>query len=93
MHRRHVITSMCISVRWNRTASGSATVAGAGLTFGSDAQARRSAMVIAVLVARYRNVTVAMARPILSGGQKVTGPGAAQGAAMLVPWPGKLRTC
>ena len=93
MHRRHVITSMCRNVRWNRTASGSATVAGAGLTFGSDAQARRSAMVIAVLVARYRNVTVTMARPILSGGQKVTGPGAAPGAAMLVPWPGQLRTC
>ena len=35
---------MCISVRWNRTASGSATVASASLTFGSDAQARRSAM-------------------------------------------------
>ena len=84
---------MCISVRWNRTASDYAAVAGTGLGFGSDAQARGSAMVIAVLVARYRNVTVAMARPILSGGQKVTGPGAAPGAALLVPWPGKLRTC
>src|SRR5215470_6804794 len=34
-----------------------------------------------------------MARPTLSGGQNVTGPGAAPGAAMLVPWPGKLRIC
>jgi hypothetical protein len=33
----------------------------------------------------YRNVTVAMARLTLSGAQTVTGPGAAPGAAILVP--------
>ena len=36
-------------------------------------------------VTRYRNVTAARARLTLSGGQKVTGPGAAPGAAILVP--------
>jgi hypothetical protein len=34
---------------------------------------------------RYWNVTVAMARFTLSCGQKVTGPGAAPGAAIFVP--------
>jgi hypothetical protein len=42
---------------------------------------------------RYRNVTVASARLTLAAGQKVTGPGAAPGAAILVPWPGWLRVC
>ena len=37
------------------------------------------------IVTRYRNVTAARARLTLSGGQKVTGPGAAPGAAILVP--------
>src|SRR5262245_55971849 len=37
---RHLITSMCISVRWNPTTSGSAITAGAGLAFGSDTQAQ-----------------------------------------------------
>src|SRR5512133_2148152 len=44
-------------------------------------------------VTRYWNVTVAMARLTLSGGQKVTGPGTAPGVAILVPWPGWLRIC
>jgi hypothetical protein len=46
-----------------------------------------------VVVTRYWNVTVAMARLTLSGGQKVTGPGKAPGVAILVPWPGWLRIC
>ena len=41
----------------------------------------------------YRNVTVAIARLTLSGGQKVTGPGAAPGVLILVPWPGRFRIC
>ena len=41
----------------------------------------------------YGNVTVAMARLTLSCGQSVTGPGAAPGLAMLVPWPGRFRIC
>jgi hypothetical protein len=52
-----------------------------GVKFGDDA------------VTRYWNVTVAMARLTLSGGQKVTGPGTAPGVAILVPWPGWLRIC
>ena len=44
-------------------------------------------------VTRYWNVTAAMARLTLSGGQKVTGPGAAPGLAILVPWPGRFRIC
>src|SRR5277367_2611054 len=46
-----------------------------------------------IWVTRYRNVTVASARLTLSDGQRVTGPGAAPGAAILVPWPGWLRVC
>jgi Tfp pilus assembly protein FimT len=44
-------------------------------------------------VTRDWNLTVAMARSTLSGGQKVTGPGAAPGVAILVPWRGWLRIC
>jgi hypothetical protein len=41
----------------------------------------------------YRNVTLAMARATLSAGHNVTAPGAAPGAAILVPCPGWLRSC
>src|SRR5262249_11810315 len=46
-----------------------------------------------ISVSHYWNVTVAIARLTLSCGQKVIGPGAAPGLAILVPWPGRFRIC